>query len=261
MHVDVQSAIDTLNQSDGGAAPDQGGIGAASMTFTGALTGLGQALVGAQRALDVAAVDYSQSMRPGMPPTQFRIPKMTAGFRFAVERLDQHGLNLLIYSNSTNSREQNQQSVDVEIVAVPPDPQQQGGAGGVIPPGWLLTTETERAPWLTGELLREAQFSVFPRVHERMLLFGLATRPSNQPDTRRVIAMAIGSIIDKGTNALVPAAGAWKLTMANNVVNLEKPRSLEFQQCIEATKEAPIPSGAQMIRLLISDLCDAQARQ
>lgn len=114
-------------------AVDRGGVpGAAGppptetrRAFADFLVTVGESLVEAQERLDARSRDYLSQARPGVPvlPTLFRIPKLAADMKFEVDTTKTKGLNLIFVSNKDQTTQRNQQSINFEIVAVPPPPE------------------------------------------------------------------------------------------------------------------------------------------
>lgn len=133
-----------------GAAPRATPAEATRSDFAHAIASLANAMVTAQRNLDRASIDYSRERggNAARVPTSFRIPKMTAGFHFSIDRVDERGIDLLLWHSNSETRERNQQSVSFDIVAVPPTPDFLATIETGLPRARLLATRAERAPWL-----------------------------------------------------------------------------------------------------------------
>jgi len=103
---------------------------------------IGSGVIDAQRRLDHASQEYvrgllSQPERPGAASTAslFRIPRVTAELKCSLESSHEKKLNLVFYSDRNDVRELHQQSIQLEVVAVP------------VPPDYLQElqrTKTER---------------------------------------------------------------------------------------------------------------------
>ncbi|MBM3521452.1 MAG: hypothetical protein FJX57_00720 [Alphaproteobacteria bacterium] len=123
---------------------------AAGSSFADSIKGLGTALVEAQRELDAQSMLYSGHARAagkgdsGAVPTLFRIPKLTAGFKFAVTKANQSGVNIIFHRSTKEERELNEQSVELEIVAVPPPPEMVERLRTLLPITRLVTDAGER---------------------------------------------------------------------------------------------------------------------
>jgi hypothetical protein len=89
-----------------------------------AIGDLGASIAKAQRNLDTESIKYEveRASNPLALPTAWRIPKLTANFRFEFEKTETKGFNIILYKDQTQERAQNQQTVELEIVSVPPTP-------------------------------------------------------------------------------------------------------------------------------------------
>jgi hypothetical protein len=110
-----------------------------SATIADFFRAIGTSVVDAQKKLDAASEEYARaSLRlgsgggegaltgeggeaGGAPPiaTMFRIPRVSAELKFSVEKVQSKSLNVVLYSNRQDIKELHQQSVQVEVVAVP----------------------------------------------------------------------------------------------------------------------------------------------
>ena len=80
--------------------------------------------INAQKNLDVASSNYLKSTlgQPHVLPSIFKIPKMSAEVKFAVEKIDKETVGLIFHKNQTSLEARNEQTVSFEIVAAPPPP-------------------------------------------------------------------------------------------------------------------------------------------
>lgn len=94
--------------------------------FATSMVGIGASIVKAQQALDTASLDYCRVGRKdakAVMPTLYRIPKVTACLKFALESIKGRDVNLLFYKNTNEQKELHQQTLELDIVAVPPPPE------------------------------------------------------------------------------------------------------------------------------------------
>lgn len=98
---------------------------AASTSFDGFLSGLSESVVNAQRRLDVESARYLTGIggQRHVMPSIFRMPKLSAHMRFAIQSIEGRKLNLLFYSRGTETTSRNEQGIDFEIVSVPAPPE------------------------------------------------------------------------------------------------------------------------------------------
>jgi hypothetical protein len=87
-------------------------------------SGVATSLISAQNQLDQQSADYlaSVSGKEHILPSVFRIPKLSAEIKFAVEKATSTGVNLFFFKDVTTEQVSNQQSVQFDIVSAPPPP-------------------------------------------------------------------------------------------------------------------------------------------
>jgi len=83
------------------------------------LTGIGHSVIEAQKQLDKASSVYLDRLPAHALPASFQIPKVTADLKFAVRSVNQSKVGFIIASRSSEATKQLEQSVHLEIVAVP----------------------------------------------------------------------------------------------------------------------------------------------
>lgn len=89
--------------------------------FGGLMRSIGASLVEAQRGLDRESERYTGgAFGRGGQATAYRIPRLKADLKFALEKVKGKEVNLLIYRQSEEAKELHQQAVEFEIAAVPP---------------------------------------------------------------------------------------------------------------------------------------------
>lgn len=118
----------------GGGGPGGGGPGGSSRgdgdddgpnatSLEDFFSQVGGSLVSAQRQLDQRSQEYIAELAATGAgrdmATLYRIPKVTAELKFALEKVDTQGINLLIHKQGTEASTLNEQSVQFEIAAVP----------------------------------------------------------------------------------------------------------------------------------------------
>lgn len=89
------------------------------------LSTIGQSVVASQEALDEQSIRYLQSIsdRPFIPPTLFRIPKISAELKVGLTKGHTRELSIFIASSKEELRQMNEQTINFEIAAVPPTPE------------------------------------------------------------------------------------------------------------------------------------------
>lgn len=93
--------------------------------FSNFLATIGDSVIESQEALDERSIKYLQKIRenPFLPPTLFRIPKISAALKVGLKKTTSEGLNVLIVSRKDEQEMVNEQSINFEIAAVPPPPE------------------------------------------------------------------------------------------------------------------------------------------
>ncbi|HZD30070.1 MAG TPA: hypothetical protein VE779_00260 [Candidatus Angelobacter sp.] len=111
-------------------------------TFDEFFSGVATSFANAQHTLDQRTSEYLAEIkgRPELMPTAFRIAKVAADMKFAIEKVDITSVGVIFYKDTSSSTVQNQQSVHFEMVAAPTPP----GAATVTPAVPLLLSASGR---------------------------------------------------------------------------------------------------------------------
>lgn len=112
------------------SGPDGSG-GTASAEFAEFLANVGTAMVRAQQELDAESQKYSATEVGRALPAMFRVPRVGAQMKFALDKLDEKKIGLVFFGRNSSVSESYQHTLDFEVVAVPPPP----GSPAVAPPG------------------------------------------------------------------------------------------------------------------------------
>lgn len=177
---------------------------------------IGRAMVAAQQGLDVASNLYSQGGGPLVAPTSYRIPKLTASMRFALEKTEGRGFDLLIYSSTATARELNQQTLDLELVAVPASPEFAAAIEARRPRLTLLGGAAQRAG-LVEALLQDLAHDASPALEavraapERVVLAVAGPRRSGTSGLVEDVLVLFATPDPPGP--LPGQAGAWYMTV------------------------------------------------
>ena len=80
--------------------------------FSQFLSNIGTAMLDTQRELDSQSLAYLQenSQNRHVLPSIFRLPKLSAEMKFALEKQDERTVNLVFFKNQTMAKEMHQQS-------------------------------------------------------------------------------------------------------------------------------------------------------
>jgi len=95
---------------------------AARFDFDAFFGEIADGFVNAQSKLDVASAEYLKqvSVQPHVLPSVFRMPKLNADLKFALEKKEGKAIQLLFFKNESTTTNLNEQSVHFEIVSAPP---------------------------------------------------------------------------------------------------------------------------------------------
>lgn len=95
-----------------------------AIAFQDFMGNIAEAMVEAQDKLDLESSKYLAGIsgKPHILPSIFRVPKVSAQMKFALEVEQGKKINLLFYSNSQSSNTRNEQGIDFELVSVPAPP-------------------------------------------------------------------------------------------------------------------------------------------
>lgn len=85
-------------------------------------TSVADGYIKAQRNLDAASVEYLKAVsgQPHVLPSIFKIPKLAAEVKFALDKVEGQAVQFIFFKNQTTSETRNEQTVNFEIVAAPP---------------------------------------------------------------------------------------------------------------------------------------------
>lgn len=105
-----------------GAAAPPAADPAARFDFDAFFGEIADGFVNAQSKLDAASAEYLKqvSTQPHVLPSVFRMPKLNADLKFALEKKEGKAIQLLFFKNESTTTNLNEQSVHFEIVAAPP---------------------------------------------------------------------------------------------------------------------------------------------
>lgn len=152
--------FESLDKAPAGAAATLAAAApSAALGFSQFLTGVAEAMIAAQERLDLQTEAYlSGSSSPRPLPTLFRLPRLKATMKCAIERSEGKELNLLFYSSTAAANALQQQTIDFELTAVPPPPEAGLVPGEYVPllPRVGLVLDRARRADLLERLLADA---------------------------------------------------------------------------------------------------------
>lgn len=173
---------------------------------------IGSGVIGAQKRLDRASEAYVAStlrqqkaeLESGTPATEviapnasmFRIPRVTAELKCSIETNRDKKLNLVFYSDRTDVKELHQQTISLEVVAVPVPPdylnQLRARAYSAAPASDVDAAQASDADTSTSEDAEDT-----PQPGNRPQIFSLSASAERQPL----------SLSDEADAALAPRVG------------------------------------------------------
>jgi hypothetical protein len=119
----IKAAHTDLRMALGQTPPTADGKGVSS-SFDDFFGAVASSFANAQQNLDNKTKEYLagiQNQKECMP-TAFRISKVSADMKFAVDSVDSHSVGIIFYKDTSSTEIQNQQQVHFEMVAAPTPP-------------------------------------------------------------------------------------------------------------------------------------------
>lgn len=161
----------------------------------------------AQGGLDDASMEYLKSVsgQPHVLPSIFKIPKLAAEVKFALDKVEGETVQFIFFKNQTTSETRNEQTVNFEIVAAPP------------PAGMVTPTP---APALVAPIIVTTVFSktrraeIFDAIKKAPGTDANLDRPNLLLDPDAVIILALdgGRLLLMAANKNAPGnVGVWYL--------------------------------------------------
>lgn len=111
--------------------------------FADFLSDIGNSVVNTQRQLDEQSRVYLEETRPSkhVTPAIYRIPKVSASIKFGLRSTKKEGFNIIVAQKSQEDERMLNQSLDFEIISVPPPPDFHQTLSNQIPSiGFLFAT-------------------------------------------------------------------------------------------------------------------------
>ena len=132
--------------SAGGGGADVAVTDQERLGFSQFLSNIGTAMLDTQRELDSQSLTYLQenSQNRHVLPSIFRLPKLSAEMKFALEKQDERTVNLVFFKNQTMAKEMHQQSIKFDLVSAPPPPDAMAAIQTPVPEVTLVLRAAER---------------------------------------------------------------------------------------------------------------------
>lgn len=128
-----------LTRSGPGGAGGATSADATKLGFAEFLSEVGRAMVSAQQELDAESQKYAATPVGRTLPALFRVPRVGAQMKFALEKVEGTKLGLVFFGRKSEASERYEHTLDFEVVAVPAPADAPAGAAsdpaGVPLPG------------------------------------------------------------------------------------------------------------------------------
>lgn len=119
--------------------------------FADFLSDIGYSVVDTQRQLDEQSRVYLEEIKPSnhINPAVYRIPKVSASIKFGMRKSKKTGFNLIVAQRSQEDERRLNQSLEFEILSVPPPPDYQATLSGEVPSiGFVFSAPVRNAVFL-----------------------------------------------------------------------------------------------------------------
>jgi len=149
------------------------------LRFSDFLNSIGEAMLKTQRHLDSESLAYLQenSTKPHVLPSIFRMPRLSAEMKFALEKESEEEVNLIFFRNQNLAKELHQQSIKFELVSTPPPPDAVGAlrATASQPSVQLVLEASERKKVLEAGFTAKGEHALPPDAElNRIIILGVA---------------------------------------------------------------------------------------
>ena len=158
--------------------------------FAGFLTNIGNSVVETQRKLDKQSMAYLEEIKPNkqITPAIYRIPKVSANIKFGMRSVNAKGFNILVSKRKEEDEQMLNQSLDFEIISVPPPPDYHQQLSNDIPSIGMVFSFDERNAVFQAISNYDVDVSVQEGLNKAMLL----------ADREKVLVLKVGPTIVKG---------------------------------------------------------------
>ena len=227
---------------------------------------VGESLISAQRQLDQRSrqviAETTDDPAARQLATLYRIPKVSAELKFALQTQGEKGLNVIFFKQGTQSSALNQQSVQFEIAAIPAPPETLDGVAAKSPRlVWVLDGSSRRQVFAVlaeaepVEGSTAAQRKALSADRDRLVARGNRLLIVREPDQEDAFFLADATTAPATTTPATTTsdqpAGVWRLETVEGKARLARVIRLEG-----SPSEAGDPSPA---RRLVARLGERQA--
>ncbi len=214
----MQKAVDQMTDTVAvrTADDDVSSSETAGTGFAQFLSDVGESVVRSQEALDQQSLNYLRKIKdlPMIPRTMFRIPKISAEFKLGIETTGKEKINVLLYAKESEAKKINQQSINVEIAAVPVTPEFQSSLQDSIPSIQFVFNTAQRENLFkaltsavtsaNAKLKKQLNLLLLPE-NKNQVVFWATSEPAEF-----IVLFADGKSVDDQTNAN-NKVGVWLL--------------------------------------------------
>ncbi|MEM7103689.1 MAG: hypothetical protein AAF502_11195 [Bacteroidota bacterium] len=217
------------------------------------LSDIGDSIVETQQKLDGKSKNYLQDIKgqPHIQPSVFRIPRVSAEIKFGMRKSKGKGFNIIIAKSKNEEETSLNQSMQFEILSVPPPPDFQQSFYEMIPALGFVFSAAERS------LIFRDIARCEPRQKDMKLL---------EDDPNRVLILEVHpKAEDKMDDYLLLYAqnnndkdvGIWHFTRDNNP-DLSKAKKPEFTTVLKFTLAARDGENYEILRDFVNKFSDLQ---
>lgn len=221
-------------------------------------TAVGDSMIRAQREMDRKSALYIEETRtnPHVLPSTFRIPKISADIKFALQSIEGSKINLLFYSKHKQSQEKHEQSLKFDIIAAPP-PQAvmdkiitaRSEIGSLPHVEFLSNPEDRRVIFNTIKTLAKGSpKSILKKEFNRVLILKWADEKKNSPEYFLILANP-----DETGQNFTKNMGVWYLNLNDDPI-------LELAYSYTRQPHGSEKKGADEMYAAILDTCNNQKR-
>jgi len=199
-----------------GAAPPSDST---NIEFRDFLENMSQSMVQTQQQLDVASASYlaAAAEQPHVQPSVFRIPKLSAQMRFALEIQNGKTLNLLFFKQTEQTTSRNEQMIDFDIITAPAPPGATQAVAKLAPRMDLVLDPFER------KRVINAIGSASPKEGTSPALLTPVVQAASDPISPDLVILSVESaegdaeyLVFLATEDSDHSIGLWKLTIPDD---------------------------------------------
>ncbi len=138
--------LDATTDASIGQLAEELGVPHDEIGFADFLSDIGDSVVATQRQLDEQSRVYLEQIKGNkhITPAIYRLPKVSASIKFGMRKSKGEGFNIIVAQRRKEDERTLNQSLDFEIISVPPPPDYQQTLSGEIPTIGFIFSPTVR---------------------------------------------------------------------------------------------------------------------